>query len=89
MITYDQYLKSIQEGFVFSDDDKVIYFDPRSEEIINTTFGKGKSKAPYTKKLSFGEVTSTYKKAKNILKIGRAELTRTQTLLDSKALVPG
>lgn len=51
----------LSEGFLIKDDH--IVFEPTSDAIINTSFGKGSNLEPYGMKLPFGQMFSVYKKA--------------------------
>jgi hypothetical protein len=51
----------LAEGFLIKDD--LVVFEPSSDAIINTSFGKGNSMEPYGMKLPFGQMFSVYKKA--------------------------
>lgn len=56
--TFEEYFNLINEGFVVKDN--IVYFNPESKDVINTTFGKFKDKQPYKKKLEFGTLYSPY-----------------------------
>jgi len=57
---FDTYSSIINEGFVIQDN--VILFDSLSNDLINTSFGKGKLHKPYQMKLPFGIAYSVYQR---------------------------
>lgn len=64
MLNFKQFQDVINEGFLIKDD--IIYFDPNTDEYINTSFGKGKSNKPYVSKIDNGVIYSIYNKSKSI-----------------------
>ena len=63
--TFDEFYSSqLNEGF--SVHGNIVKFEPNSDAIINTSFGKTKRLIPYEMKLPFGKMYTVYKKSKNV-----------------------
>lgn len=60
--SYDEFHSMINEGFLIKGNS--VFFDPSSDDIVNTSFGKGSDMKPYKMKLPFGTLYSVYRRNK-------------------------
>lgn len=64
MITnLDKFAEIINEGFAIDFTTNTVYFDPRSDLLISTSFGKYAAHKPYEMKTKQGKILSVYKKS--------------------------